>query len=219
MFKRYRKAAALGLFAVAVAGSVAIAAGMWPTLPVVGESSFCASTVTGVGLPANQGPYAIVPGSTQGTSIGICGQTVPAGPADLTGSELVPMDTGLGNGPPATVTAPIPSVASGAPNYVSALTLQGTLEVATATYAIPNNVTNTILDPTGTLTAATITLPASPLDGQLVRITSSQTITPTLVITATSAATTVKSAPTAFSSLPYSATFIYNLAKNTWYRL
>ena len=220
MFKRYRKAAGLGLFAVIVAGSIAYAAGNWSTLPIVGATSFCGSTVSGVTLPSTQGNYAVVPGSTQGNGFGICGQTIPAGPPDLTGSELVPADTALQNGqPPATVTIPLPSIASGAPNYVSALTLQGAGEAATASYTIPNNVTNTILDPTGTLSATTITLPSAPFDGQLVRITSSQILSPTLVITPSSAATTVKNGPTAFGSVPYSASFIYNLAKNTWYRI
>lgn len=227
MFKRYRKAAGLGLFAVTVAGSVALAVGNWSTLPIVGAASFCASNVSGVVLPSTQGPYGVVPGSTQGTSSGICGQTVPAGPPDLTGSELVPADTVLPNGqPPATVTIPMPSVASGAFSYVANATLQPASLNATGTYTIPNNITNVILDPTGTLTAATITLPSAPFDGQVLRITSSQPITPTLVITASSNQTTVKNAPAVFSGslgtstgFGYNASFIYNLSKNTWYRL
>ena len=102
MFKRY-KLAALGLFAAAAFIGLnhqqfqAWAAGMWSTLPIYGQSSFCASNVSGVGLPAGQGPYGVVPGSTQGTSSGICGQTVPAGPAVLTGTEGIPADAYLAN--------------------------------------------------------------------------------------------------------------------------
>ena len=194
---------------VAIGSAVAYAAGNYSTYPIVGAASFCAST-------NSSGPG--VGGTTGQTGTqGVCAQTVPAGPPDLTGSELVPADTGLQL--PATVTVPVPSLASGAPNYVSALTLQGASEASTATYTIPNNVTNTILDPTGTLTAATITLPSAPFDGQLVRIASSQLITPTLVITPSSASTSIKNSATAFGAVPYSATFIYNLAKNAWYRL
>jgi hypothetical protein len=117
MLKSFRKAAALGL----LAGSAVVllhgqqiysyAAGMWSTLPMVGQSSFCASNVSGVVTPGSQGPYAIVPGSTQGSGQGICAQTVPAGPA-LTGLESIPADeypanavtTAQGGSSPQTVT-------------------------------------------------------------------------------------------------------------------
>lgn len=107
--KRSLALAALGSIA---AGAIAWAAGSFSTLPIVGQPSFCASDVSGVGLPSGQGPFGVVPGSTQGTSSGICGQTVPAGPPFLTGNEAIPADTQLGsvtttNGaPPATVVIP-----------------------------------------------------------------------------------------------------------------
>jgi hypothetical protein len=83
------------------------AAGLYSTFPVVGGSSFCASNVSGVTLPAGQGPYGVSPGSTQGTGQGICGQTVPAGPTGITGEELIPADTQLANStPPQTVVIP-----------------------------------------------------------------------------------------------------------------
>jgi hypothetical protein len=82
-------------------------AGNWSTLPIAGSGSFCGSTVSGVTLPSSQGPYGIVPGSTQGTGSGICGQTIPAGPAEASGTYLIPADTGLtGGAPPQTVTIP-----------------------------------------------------------------------------------------------------------------
>lgn len=94
--------------AVVLAGSlIAGAAGLWSTLPIVGQGSFCGSYVSGVGLPASQGPFGVVPGSTQGSGSGICGQTIPAGPLALTGEELIPADTGLvGSAPPQTVAIP-----------------------------------------------------------------------------------------------------------------
>ncbi len=101
------RAAALAGACLIAAPLVAWAAGNWSTLPVVGDTSFCASTVSGVVLPSGQGPYGVVPGSTQGTGQGICGQTVPAGPPALTGTELIPADTGLANGAsPQTVVIP-----------------------------------------------------------------------------------------------------------------
>ena len=81
------------------------AAGNWSTQPIVGSPSVCVSNVSGTG--GTTAPYLIVPGSTQGTTQGICGQVMPAGPIALTGSELIPADTGLALGaPPQTVVIP-----------------------------------------------------------------------------------------------------------------
>ncbi len=81
------------------------AAGNWSTLPIVGSPAVCVSNVSGTGGPT--APYLIVPANTQGTTQGICGQVMPAGPIALTGSELIPADTGLGGGaPPQTVVIP-----------------------------------------------------------------------------------------------------------------
>jgi hypothetical protein len=91
---------AVGLLAAISTATITgvIAAGNWSTLPVVGGASYCASTVSGVNLPSSQGPFGVVPGSTQGSgSQGICGQTVPAGPTGVTGVEMIPADTGLAN--------------------------------------------------------------------------------------------------------------------------
>jgi hypothetical protein len=102
-------------FSTLLAGA-AIAAGNWSTLPIVGQPSFCGSTVSGVQLPANQGPFGVSPGQTQGSGQGICGQTIPAGPPALTGVETVPADTGLaGSAPPQTVAVPV-SLLGNSPN-------------------------------------------------------------------------------------------------------
>lgn len=116
MFKRYRKAAALGLAGILCFGvPVALyAAGNWSTLPIVGQGSFACSNVSGVVLPSGQGSFGVVPGSTQGTGSGIVGQNCPPGPPGLTGEELIPADTGLAGGaPPQTVTIPSALVAHG----------------------------------------------------------------------------------------------------------
>lgn len=87
--------AALSL-AAPLAPLPAAADGMWPTWSIVGGSAFCGSFVSGVVLPNSQGAYGVVPGSTQGTGSGICGQTVPAGPPSITGEELIPLDINTG---------------------------------------------------------------------------------------------------------------------------
>ena len=86
---RFRfKPIAISAAALITASSLAYAAGNWSTLPIVGSASFCASFVT----------------TFTGQS---CGQTVPAGPVGLTGSELIPADTQISNSsPPQTVTIP-----------------------------------------------------------------------------------------------------------------
>lgn len=87
---------------VAVAGGLAWGAGMWSTLPIVGSPAFCVSTVTGAGAP-----FSGATGQGQGTTGAICAQTVPAGPAGVTGVELVPADVNAnGTTNPQTVTIP-----------------------------------------------------------------------------------------------------------------
>lgn len=91
------------LAALVVAPITAIGAGNWSTLPVIGGTSYCASTVTGTGGLSG------VTGTGQGTLGSICAQTEPAGPPALTGSELIPADIGgASNGGPQQ-TAVIPS--------------------------------------------------------------------------------------------------------------
>jgi hypothetical protein len=88
---------AVGLTA-AFMSTAALAAGLWSTLPIVGNASFCASTVTGAGGLGG------ATGQGQASTGSICGQTVPSGPPLLLGGELIPADTGLQQ--PATVTIP-----------------------------------------------------------------------------------------------------------------
>lgn len=202
---------------VAIGSAVtAFAAGMYSNFPVVGSAAYCAAiNASGPGVGGTTGQT--------GTNT-ICAQTVPAGPPDLTGAEVVNADTGVAT--PATANVPVPSLASGVFNYVGSAALQPANLAATGTFTIPNLVNTVILDPTGTLSSATITLPSAPLDGQILRIVSSQAVTPTLVVTASSAQAStlkIKNAPTALGTTtatgPWSASFIYNLGQNTWFRL
>ncbi len=80
-----RTALAAAVFA-AVSGTIAWSAGNWSTMPIIGQGSFCGTTVTGTG---NLGG---VTGQGQGTTGSICAQTIPAGPTGLTGQETIPLD-------------------------------------------------------------------------------------------------------------------------------
>lgn len=206
-----------GLIAVgtlAVIGTAAWAAGNWSTLPQVGMSSFCASTVSGVTLPTAQGAYGVTPGSTQGTGTSICGQTVPAGPTALTGSEIVPADTQAANStPPQTVTIPITLFPGGSYVYAGPYT-------TSFSYAIPNSINTVILDPTGTVSAATLTMPTTPLNGQVVNIASTHTVT--ALVFAAVAGQTISNAPTAITvstTTPYNYAFMWDATTSYWYRL
>jgi hypothetical protein len=79
-----------------------------------------------------------------------------------------------------------------------------------------NTTFTTILDPAGTLATGTITMPASPVDGQMVQFSVSQIVT-TLTVAANSGQS-IKDAPTTVSA-GGGFRYIYRLANTTWYRL
>jgi hypothetical protein len=102
-----RRTALAAALLAAVGGSYAIANGMWPTLPIIGQPSFCAAFI-GQG-PGTGGSTGNAPTSTT------CTQTVPAGPTGLTGNELIPADTEITGGvAPQTAMVPVGLLAPGA---------------------------------------------------------------------------------------------------------
>lgn len=77
-----------------------------------------------------------------------------------------------------------------------------------------------ILDPTGALATGTITMPATPVDGQIIKISSSQNIV-ALTVNANTGQS-IKNAPTALTvSLTgsFGFEFRYVLSNTTWYRV
>jgi len=85
---------------------------------------------------------------------------------------------------------------------------------------IQNNTYTLILDPAGALLAGTIVMPSAPNDGQVVRISCTQSIT-NLTVNA-NAGQSIKNAPTTFTvSLTgdQGYEFQYTVANTTWYRL
>ena len=87
------------------------------------------------------------------------------------------------------------------------------------------NISHLILNPVGTLAVGSITMPASPVDGYIVTVSTSQIITALTVSPNTGQ--TVKNAPTtlqlnattpgAISGFGFS--YIYNLSSTTWFRI
>lgn len=85
-WQRFRKAAALSLFAVASTVAISYGAGRYVDYPQIGNPSFCSSTQTGAGALGG------ATGQGQAGTGSICTQTVPAGEPFLSGSELIPTD-------------------------------------------------------------------------------------------------------------------------------
>jgi len=79
-----------------------------------------------------------------------------------------------------------------------------------------NTTTHTILDPAGTLASGTIVMAASPSDGLIATVSSTQTITALTVSPNTGQ--TVQNAPTTLTA-GSGFSYIYRSANNTWYRL
>jgi len=74
----------------------------------------------------------------------------------------------------------------------------------------------TTLTPAGTLATGTVKMPASPIDGQPVQVSTTQTITALTVVPNTGQ--TIKNAPTTLAA-GTSFLYYYNAAETTWYRL
>lgn len=180
------------MLAMAMLGLIAVpaawAAGLFPGFPIVGGASYCGST-----------------------NNGNCTVTVPAGPTGVTGSETVPADTNLASGQaPQTVIIGTPLLASGGFKYIEPL--------AAASFTIPDGVTNYVMNPAGTLATLTLTMPANPKEGQIVRISSSKTVT-ALTLNGNTGQT-ISNAPTAITistTGTYGYEFLYR--STVWYRV
>ncbi len=84
------------------------------------------------------------------------------------------------------------------------------------TITVANNTSTLILNPAGTLATGTVTMPATPIDGQEVRFSSTQTVTTLTVSPNTSQ--TISNAPTTIAPGQGYA-WIYHLATTNWFRL
>lgn len=84
------------------------------------------------------------------------------------------------------------------------------------TATIANNISTQLYNPAGTLASGTTTMPATPINGQLLRISSSQTITAWTL--SPNSGQTLNNAPTTLAA-GLGVSYIYVLASTTWYRL
>ncbi len=213
MLARYRKAAAYGLFAATIVTTLAFRAqadGIYQVYPGVGQPSFCASTVTGVVLPSQQGPFGVVPGSTQGNNVGICAQTVPAGPATFTGNEHAAFDmaalgaTGTGI-PPATANVNITQLGQGG---FDLNTTAGNLAIPNGTVWFMENATTT---------TPTLTFPSAPVEGQILHIILGANVS-TGIVTAAATGSTCLPACGSVSGTTAGTGYAWRYAGTVWYR-
>ena len=159
--------------------------------------------------------YPVVGGAAFcGTTVNnVCTQTIPAGPSALTGTEKVPADTQFSGGrSPQTVVVP------------SALLMNNGTSLqtgATITYTVAAGITNVVLSHSTTITSASITAPASPIDGQRVKIAADNTVT-TFAFVANTGQTLAATTPTvltASTTVPQGYEFVYVASTAKWYRM
>lgn len=203
--KPFRKGLIAVGFLAAMVSTVAYAAGLFSTLPIIGGASFCASTVTGTGGLGG------ITGQGQGSTGSICGQTVPAGPPSLTGAELFPADTGAGGNGGGAATAVVTTCQMGAGAYTLVSPWTGT------TATIPNQTCYYYVGGTTTVTTLTLTMPSAPLDGQTVVLASTVAIT-TLSVIANTGQTIAAGGPTSAVANTSVGKWIYNASLKTWFR-
>lgn len=84
------------------------------------------------------------------------------------------------------------------------------------TYTIPAGVVGTAFTPAGTLATGTVTMPANPVDGMTINLSSSQTIT-ALTLNANTGQSILNALTTL--SAGGSAAYLYRASNTTWYRV
>ena len=191
MFKKLTLAVA----ALVACVGIAFATGNFAGWPIVSNASYCAGA----------------------ENLGVCVNTVAAGPATLTGNETIPADTNQAQGVnPATVLIQPRSLGAGPYQYNAPLT--------GASLTVTAQQRRLILEPAGTIAALTVTLPASTglVDNQLFGLCTTQVVT-ALTVTAGSG-TTVLNAPTALlvpvaTGAASCVEWVYRLANTSWYRV
>lgn len=179
--------------ALGIVGASAVAQ-MWLPFPIVGGSSFCSSTVNNT-----------------------CVNTVPAGPTVITGNETIPGDTNLSSGQsPQTVKFSMASLNLLPVSYQSI-----TAGSAFYTYTFPNTTGTVIFTASGTISDERVTAPPNPVDGQLVNVSSTHTITSFQFIanTGQTLAVTTPTALTVSTTAPQGYSWRYRASDAKWYRV
>lgn len=186
-----------GVALLVAAPLVAIAGGSFQTLPVIGGPSYCASQVTGA---TGQ----------------ICGQTVPAGPPAFTGNEVTNFDTST----PGTTTSAPPQSA-----------LASILQLGQGASVLLGNAGGSVTMAFGTgflfvdgteASAFTVTLPASPVEGQFAEVSCATATAGAMTVAANSVPASTTLLP-AFSAAVCTAgntfKYRYSASSNVWFKV
>lgn len=138
-------------------------------------------------------------------------ETLPLLSAPLTGLETVPADTNAAGG------AALPQSARIKVNQMRAALMQQSTPLTgfSITAATGTNVIQ--ITPAGTLAAGTVVFPSTVVDGQRLRIFSSQIIT-TLTLTP-GAGQTIVGGVTTLAAANTSVEYVYQQSNLTWYRV
>lgn len=183
------------------------------------------AVVTAIGIVAAQaaGLWPLLPligGASSTLTQGGTTFSVPAGPATLTGLETVPIDTNVAGGAG-------PATALATPCHLGMAVTKTVVAVAAGSDTMTNNVCVELLVPAGTIASFTVTMPPAPLDGQIYRITSTQTVT-ALTVSANTGQSMAGTTPTALTPSATSSTgyaWVFKAAAqggqaaNSWYRI
>lgn len=191
-------AIAFGAVALAQVSSVVVTGGFWGNWPLVGGASYSCGSVNNVSN---------------------C--TVPAGPTSLTGEETIPANTGAAGGQnPQNVLLSLASLNS---LPIQFQTIVPAPAVAGATPISASDLSGGIFyNSPSTITAANITLPNNPIDGQQYVVGSNRTITTLNVAPGageTMGGNTAPTVLTASTTAPQGYKFIFNKALTTWFRV
>jgi len=198
------------------------------------QGSYITFTTQAIGATASTERYRISPAGALGiggANYGNSGDVLTSGGSAAAPAWAAPAAAAAGTLTGATLAAGVTASSLTSVGSLTALTVAGTListkaradqsyslQIPTTGFAITvaNTVQQLILKPAGTLATGTVTMPAAPVDGQIVNIATSQTIT-TLTVSANSG----QSMANAFSTTLSAGTgisFIYNLSGTTWFR-
>jgi hypothetical protein len=207
-----RLIARAGLVALGVlsCASLAYALGYFQTWPLLGQGSYCASTIGG--------PLAQSQPTGTGGGNGTCAQTVPAGPAVFTGSEVVPTDVNTpGQGFPVANQAQSSALIS-----VVQLDQGPAIDLTTVatTQTSPNNTPYYFLDG-AQASALTVTMPANAIEGQLQHVTCEAATVGVLTVAANTTVVTqvIKNSPGVACTAGVGYEWRYQASNLTWYRV
>lgn len=227
-----KRTALAAVLVASVAVPFAWGAGVFQTYPIIGGAAYCASgNVSGAAQGGITGQGAPIPAAGAVTGTSICGQTVPAGPPALTGTEVFPVDlytpgTLVGAGGPATADVPVTLIANGVGG-----TQVNTTVGTTASVVIANGISKLIYAGATAATYTSLTMPPNPMQNQqfCIHNAGSGILTLTAVVVGTSGQVFVQGA--APTTLPVevasgaqttvtnpSACWLYNVSNTTWYR-